>query len=163
MVNRFASLAEEVEAPAPAPAPKKVEAPVAKTEKKDKVRRDAHEKKDKDFAPRRGRQFDRHSGTGRGRENSKNGSGAHNWGNNETAPIENTPVDAPEEPVVPAEPEPEMQAAKLMENEAFKPVEVRKADAPEGKKLVKEEEVYFDRKYQKAANVNSEKDFPALH
>lgn len=33
-----------------------------------------------DQAPRRGRQFDRHSGTGRGREIKKGGAGTHNWG-----------------------------------------------------------------------------------
>lgn len=57
--------------------------------------------------PHRKRQFERHSGTGRGREVSKDGAGGHNWGNEKVealnaekghiVPIEETAVEAPKE------------------------------------------------------------------
>ena len=171
MVNRFASLADEEEVRTPAP---KVEAPApAKPAQKDQRntlnRRNQRNNGPRgngprNNGPRRGRQFDRHSGTGRGRENSKNGAGAHNWGNrkdpkeelkNETAPVENaeeaveTPVEAapvePEEHVLTVTEYLKQQKEKMSENtnELFKPLEIRKVEKIQGEKLVKVEEDYF--------------------
>lgn len=54
---------------------------------------------------RRGRDFDRHSGTGRGREVKKGGAGKANWGKDEEAPADENAAAATETPVENAEAE----------------------------------------------------------
>lgn len=49
-------------------------------EQKKQVRNTGKGPHKKHVAPKTGRQFDRHSGTGRGKEVKKQGGGAHNWG-----------------------------------------------------------------------------------
>ena len=101
------------------------------------------------------REFDRHSGTGRGREIPKNGSGPRNWGNpkdakaalrDETADVEESPV--AEEPI--AAPEPvgltlkeyeEQRKAKMSALLGKK--QPRAVEPVQGEKIQKVHEDYF--------------------
>lgn len=95
--------------------------------KQNRVNKQHHKKH---VAPKTGRQFDRHSGTGRGKEIKKQGGGAHNWGKlpgkdgeksiyktatpakeeEPTTPV--TPV--AEEPAAPVETKPEEEEDKTL-------------------------------------------------
>eukprot|EP01029_Cantina_marsupialis_P029213 TRINITY_DN779953_c0_g1_i1.p1 TRINITY_DN779953_c0_g1~~TRINITY_DN779953_c0_g1_i1.p1 ORF type:complete len:240 (-),score=76.77 TRINITY_DN779953_c0_g1_i1:90-773(-) len=124
--NRFAAFMDEEPKAKAAP----VAAPVAKVEepkKKEVVRRDGNQKRTNQRAgPRRGRQFDRQSGTGRGKEMKKGGAGKHNWGDDkkEETPVkteEETAVEEPKEEEAPKEPE-----AKHLSYEEFQKQQAEK-------------------------------------
>lgn len=106
---------------------------------------------------RRGRQFDRHSGTGRGREVKKGGAGGRNWGKpgDEQAPLPPATPDAEgaapgeaevaqppveEDPSLTLEEYEKLKAAKRV-GAAFEEKEARKVSAPiEGKVYKKDEQ-----------------------
>ncbi|OAO13930.1 hypothetical protein AV274_4424 [Blastocystis sp. ATCC 50177/Nand II] len=142
--NRFASLFEEEEE----------EVQAAKKEVRSTKTTRTNEKRVGNLRPGK-REFDRHSGTGRGREIPKNGSGPRNWGNpkdakghleDETQPLDQSPV--PEEEV--AEPKPvvftleEYEAQrKAKMSELLGKKTARAVEPAEGQKLEKVEEDYF--------------------
>jgi len=78
-------------------------------------------------APRRGRQFDRHSGTGRGKEIKKAGGGGHNWGK------------AGEDTPVPVTPEPTEQT-EIPENTAQETKEEAPTEEPDSRLTLEEYE-----------------------
>ena len=143
--NRFASLYEEEEEIQPVKKEVKVE-------KKGRV----NEKRVGNIRPGK-REFDRHSGTGRGREIPKNGSGPRNWGNpkdvkeqlsDETQEVEKSPVEEVEEK--PEEPKPVVYT--LEEYEAQRKAKMssligkktpRAVEAPVTEKIERVEEDYF--------------------
>lgn len=109
------------------------------------------------------REFDRHSGTGRGREVSKGGAGRHAWGNpkdpkteleNETAATGSNdaadrPAESQEEPIAQLPPTYTMEEFARMKaqptGEMFKALEVRAVDAAGKVEIIKrvEEELYL--------------------
>ena len=128
---------------------------------------------------RRGRQFERHSGTGRGREIKKGGAGGRNWGKpgDEAAPL---PTTTPEPTEVPADEEPapveedpsltleqyEALKAAKRSGEAFQQKEARKVTSTiEGKAYKKGEDdgddVYIklgeDQEKKKSAHTKQQK------
>lgn len=127
----------------------------------------------KQDAPRRGREFERRSGTGRGREEKKGGAGGHNWGRageETTVPLPSVTPEpnaeaVDEAPVVEEDPsltleEYEKLRAQKRSGEAFEEKQARKVEAPTEGIVLKRDD---DEDYIKLGSDDQDSKKKAVH